>query len=643
MPAPALAAIPILVSFAEAAGIVVAGVATAAGIDTLSKKVEEYVEENPEQSQKILAMIMPTQGIASILKNESDDGEEVSEEEEVTESRPTKEIVLEGVQEGKEGKGNYSSPDARGNYSDTRGNIIRKLKEEGKISDKPNPNYDPDKPKFDWRSRQRKKADGGIMGSDKTYHQVRDQFMPMDSESMEYANGGGVGSMMKRKSFKGGGSDASKSDFGKTTTTSTSTNREKGIMSRGKGPKGTTGNINNTSSDNNNNNNNKPTISFSPVVQYHDNPVLSSILPTGVVGMDTNLGNSFKVRSMLDAVNTLKEGELIGDLEINAVLGDLGIRGYMDNEKNKNLDINYNDGTLSGQFNTDFENLNNLGIGFDNNGYTGNISTDFENTNARVGKTIDNPFGLKGNLTFGADTDFDKNKNIGLQYGMSFEDGGRVNYNQGSNWWDTLDPQGMNVYNSMKRGGHDDATIQSQLAMLGYYDPNAAPPDSTPDVPVASPRNIINQGGDGGGGGITASGPGLGYKGPGSTASGNFNIDDIGEGTIDDDDLSFGLSLKEGIFGLQRMLGKIPTPLNLALKAADKFKNYRADKKVEAAAAEAAAAEKQAALDAINASMARDQRINNQQDWTGSSDNYGGGMDSSTGNYNDPYDSGYAD
>ena len=88
MPAPALAAIPILVSFAETAGIVVAGVATAAGIDTLSKKVEEYVEENPEQSQKILAMIMPAQGIANILKNESDDGEEMSEEElgEITES-----------------------------------------------------------------------------------------------------------------------------------------------------------------------------------------------------------------------------------------------------------------------------------------------------------------------------------------------------------------------------------------------------------------------------------------------------------------------------------------------------------------------------------------------------------------------------
>ena len=41
--------------------------------------------------------------------------------------------------------------------------------------------------------------------------------------------------------------------------------------------------------------------------------------------------------------------------------------------------------------------------------------------------------------------------------------------------------------------------------------------------------------------------------------------------------------------------------------------------------------------------MANDQRINNQQDWTGGSDNYSGGMDNNTGNYNDPYDSGYAD
>ena len=144
MPAPALAAIPILVSFAEAAGIVVAGVATAAGIDTLSKKVEEYVEENPEQSQKILAMIMPAQGIANILKNESDDGEEVSETEEVAESESgsTKDMVLEELNKK---TGNYSDPNATGNYASGRGRIIGRLRREGKIRQDNDPNYDPDK------------------------------------------------------------------------------------------------------------------------------------------------------------------------------------------------------------------------------------------------------------------------------------------------------------------------------------------------------------------------------------------------------------------------------------------------------------------------------------------------------------------
>jgi hypothetical protein len=50
-------------------------------------------------------------------------------------------------------------------------------------------------------------AAGGITGN-KTYHQVRDQFMPMDSESMGYAYGGGIGSMMQpRMNFAGGGGD----------------------------------------------------------------------------------------------------------------------------------------------------------------------------------------------------------------------------------------------------------------------------------------------------------------------------------------------------------------------------------------------------------------------------------------------------
>ena len=39
-------------------------------------------------------------------------------------------------------------------------------------------------------------ATGGITGN-KTYHQYHDQFVPMDSESMGYMNGGGIGTMMQ--------------------------------------------------------------------------------------------------------------------------------------------------------------------------------------------------------------------------------------------------------------------------------------------------------------------------------------------------------------------------------------------------------------------------------------------------------------
>ena len=89
---------------------------------------------------------------------------------------------------------------------DIRGSVIREVEDMG-IADKDlKDNYNPNKKKFNYKKYFRK-ADGGIMGGNKTYHQVRDQFMPMDSESMGYANGGGVGSMMqpKRVNFRGGG------------------------------------------------------------------------------------------------------------------------------------------------------------------------------------------------------------------------------------------------------------------------------------------------------------------------------------------------------------------------------------------------------------------------------------------------------
>ena len=115
---------------------------------------------------------------------------------------------------------------------------------------------------------------GGITGG-KTYHQYHDQFVPPDSESEMYANGGGVGSMMKPKKkipqlvkpnkdgsrpgyrgpggYQGGATNqggAGKGSSGSSGNTGGgggggSTAREKGIMSRYQGPKGTTKSISN--------------------------------------------------------------------------------------------------------------------------------------------------------------------------------------------------------------------------------------------------------------------------------------------------------------------------------------------------------------------------------------------------------------
>ena len=437
-------ALPLLIPFAEIAGIAIGAVTTGVGLKALSDKVEDYIEDNPENAEKIFAMIMPEQGLASIFNTEADDGEEVSEEElgEIDVKEPTKkEIVLEAVRRARAGRGNYSSPDATGPAVSGQGNVIRGLEDAGKIRKGPNPNYDPNKKKFNHKRFHKKKyADGGMM---------------------EYANGGGIGSMMQRKSFRGGGMDMGNASnqkqsasMGNKNTTRTS-NRERGIQNQFKGPRGTTKSTNN---DNNNDNNN-------------------------VGGINTLINNSTKVPFTTKAKNTFNSiinNPLTRFVDPRSKLG-LGMSIYKSfrDFKPKDEDLILSNDLPSNDLKTELtkmqqkmlsgpqKNLKNI-MGISDQEILNNISP-FNNP--------ENPATLEEVQTF---------------YGA---DGGRVNYNQGSNWWDTLDAQGMNVYNSMKRGGHDDATIQGQLAMLGYYDPNTTPPDSTPDTPQVV-QQLGYQGGD---------------------------------------------------------------------------------------------------------------------------------------------------
>ena len=160
-------AVPYLLPFAELAGIAIAGLS----LMEISNRVQAHMDENPEDTFRILKLIMPREGIASMFEQlfnkEADDVEgevEVEVEEKPTRKKSKKEIVLEAL---RKKKGSYASPEAEGSWASPRGRIIRALKEEGKISDKPDPNYDPKKKYQGYkrfiRGRTGRKADGGIM------------------------------------------------------------------------------------------------------------------------------------------------------------------------------------------------------------------------------------------------------------------------------------------------------------------------------------------------------------------------------------------------------------------------------------------------------------------------------------------------
>ena len=146
-------AAPLVIPFAEAVGISVASIGMAKAADM----VNDYIQENPEQSVKILSAIVPNVGIGQIFANKEDSGDD--EEVEVEEdTRSKKEIVLGEL--GKD-KGNYSDEDAEGKYSSKRGRIIRALEDAGKVN--PDREYNPEK-KYQGYKRFLKKADGGAIG-----------------------------------------------------------------------------------------------------------------------------------------------------------------------------------------------------------------------------------------------------------------------------------------------------------------------------------------------------------------------------------------------------------------------------------------------------------------------------------------------
>ena len=100
---------------------------------------------------------------------------------------------------------------------------------------------------------------------------------------------------------------------------------------------------------------------------------------------------------------------------------------------------------------------------------------------------------------------------------------------------------------------------------------------------VNTAKPIINTGGDDGDN--NTGGPGYGYTGPGSTVSETgFNIDDIGEGTVDSvDNIGTGITGK----GLMAAIGFAMNPIGFFVGryAKDRYKEYKEKKAAEEKAA----------------------------------------------------------
>ena len=160
-------ALPYLLPFAEAAGIVIAGL----GLMEISKQVQKFMDINPEETFRILRMIMPQEGIAAMFEQlfnkEADDVEGEVEEEDLTQLSG-KEKGKRMKEEAQKKKGSYQSPEATGSYASKRGRMIGMAEKLGladpKLKDKP---YDKSKKYQGYkrfiRGRTQRKADGGIM------------------------------------------------------------------------------------------------------------------------------------------------------------------------------------------------------------------------------------------------------------------------------------------------------------------------------------------------------------------------------------------------------------------------------------------------------------------------------------------------
>ena len=159
-----------------------------------------------------------------------------------------------------------------------------------------------------------------------------------------------------------------------------------------------------------------------------------------------------------------------------------------------------------------------------------------------------------------------------------------------------------------------------------------------PINPIKPIIKIPQSDGDGGGGspppggGITA---GINFDYGYTSPSGEFNLDDIGEGTVADEDYTLGMRARDAYSGIKNFIKYNPmNPMfmfNVGKAGIEKAREFA--EQVQEQKALEAEQERQAQINAARAALA-------YQTQTGEGSGYTGGFDSSTQNYDDPFSPG---
>jgi hypothetical protein len=433
MPAPVLAA-PLVIPFAEAIGVSIAALGMAKATD----KVNEFIQENPEQSIKIFQMIMPSQGIANALKNKSSEGdEEVSEDIDVeVEEKPKKLTgrekgmrIKEAIRRARAGKGNYSSPDAEGSAVDIRGSVIREAEDMG-LADKDLKDKPYKEKGYDFRD-----------------------YIPRGAYKKKYADGGSIGievlfeEKKPRKNFNTGGRATTQDFANALQRVSAGTTYQQQAQAKDYARQ-------------------EASNLLSEAMRSGNQGNIQSILQ-GIGGSTTIPGMQFnRSGNRITSIPATGPGR---DKILNAMANQmLSTTTYAPPPPPPTDSLT---GMLESQM------LPNMADGSMRSLAEQNAIRDkvlaAQKAQEQSYFMIDPVTGKKYS------TEAEAIDDLGLvTYNQRFADGGRVGLFMGG---DPLTGQALSIYNSMNAYGFDDQAIADALQEQGYYDPNASTPDPTPD------------------------------------------------------------------------------------------------------------------------------------------------------------------